>query len=102
MIDTGQEDVSTQIIQPSLMLLSNYPNPFNPETKIEFTLPTASEINLTIYNLQGKKVTTLKTGYCTAGIHTVDFDGTNLPSGTYFYTLQTKNSTTTRKMLLVK
>lgn len=100
--DTGQEDVLTLITQANSLLLTSYPNPFNPETKINFYLPRAEKVDLTIYNLQGQKVITLKTGYCTAGAHTVDFDGTNLPSGTYFYTLQTKNSTTTRKMLLVK
>ena len=102
MIDTGQEDVSTQIIQPSSMLLSNYPNPFNPETKIEFTLPTASEINLTVYNLFGEKINTLIAGYYTAGSYNVAFNGINLTSGIYFYTLQTQNFTKTKRMVLVK
>ena len=99
--DTGQEDVATSVVQPEFILFQNYPNPFNPQTTIDFTLPMPTQVNLVVYNLQGVRIT-LETGYCTAGHHTVVFDGTNLSSGVYFYTLQTEKSTITRKMLLVK
>jgi hypothetical protein len=101
MTDIG-DNIITPIIEPASLELSNYPNPFNPQTTIEFTLSQADEINLTVYNLQGQLVNTLKSGYCTIGTHSVDFDGTNLPSGVYIYVLQTKNFTETRKMVLVK
>ncbi len=58
--------------------------------------------NLTVYNMMGQKVATLFDGITDAGRHTVNFDGANLPSGTYLYTLQAGGHQVTKKMILMK
>jgi hypothetical protein len=85
----------------------NYPNPFNPETVIEFALPTTGEISLNIYNVAGQLVRTLVSGTTPAGYHQIRWDGrdangSDVSSGVYFYKIDTKNFSETRKMLLVK
>ena len=96
-------EASLPVIEPTQFTLNqNYPNPFNPTTTIEFTLPTAGDVQLNIYNLAGQQVARLANGHYTAGIHTVDFNGNDFPSGTYFYSLQANGQQETRKMLLVK
>lgn len=84
-------------------LLQNYPNPFNPSTSIEFHLPKASLVTLTVYDVIGHEVgKILKNQSLPAGIHTATFSPANLPSGLYFYKLETNNMTFSRKMLLMK
>lgn len=83
-------------------LHQNYPNPFNPETVIAFELPTAAETQLTVINALGQEVATLLSGRLEAGHHNVTFDGTNLPSGLYFYHLTAGEFTSLRKMVLLK
>jgi hypothetical protein len=89
-------------IPTEFALYQNYPNPFNPTTIIGFTLPTAGDVNLTVYNVLGEKVNTLANGHYTAGAHTVDFNGVDLPSGNYFYVLQANGQQETKKMILMK
>ncbi len=83
-------------------LSQNYPNPFNPSTNINFTLPVASNVQLTVFNLLGQKVATLVSERRTAGNHTVRFDARSLSSGIYFYQLQAGDFTLQRKMTLIK
>ncbi len=83
-------------------LSQNYPNPFNPETVIEFTLPTEGKATLRVFDVTGREVATLVNGALAAGNHRVNFDATELSSGVYFYTLNTGNSTLTRKMVLLR
>lgn len=88
-------------------LAQNYPNPFNPSTVIEFLLPTASTVRLSVYNLLGQTVTTLADGQFPAGRHVVEWDGhgpdgQTAASGVYFYRLDYGNEAITRKMLLMK
>lgn len=88
-------------------LSQNYPNPFNPTTKIDFELPFDSRVRLTIYDMLGREVKTLVSGEMKqAGFYTVELNGTNLSSGTYFYRLiangQNKEHIFTKKMMLVK
>lgn len=89
-------------IPRKVQLQPNYPNPFNPTTRITYELPRASEVQLTVYNIAGRKVATLVDGRRRAGTHAVTFDGQNLASGLYIYRLQTGNYSLSRKMLLVK
>jgi len=79
----------------------NYPNPFNPTTQISFSLPTASAYTLTIYNVNGQKVTEFS-GAKEAGSHSVTFDGKGIASGVYFYRLVAGDFAVTRKMILLK
>jgi len=80
----------------------NYPNPFNPSTKISFSLPTASEIKLEVYNSLGTLVKTIASGSFPAGNHSLSFNAGSLPSGVYFYRLNTATFTETKKMILIK
>ena len=82
-------------------LNQNYPNPFNPTTTISFTLPTASDYMLTIYNVSGQTVAELN-GSEQAGEVVLEWDAGNLASGIYFYKLQAGNFTDTKKMVLLK
>ena len=83
-------------------LTQNYPNPFNPTTMINFSIPKAGNVTLKVYDIQGKEVATLVSGYKTAQSYQVEFDGSNLASGVYFYTLHTDNFNQTKKMVLMK
>ncbi len=90
-------------VKPDTYVLhENYPNPFNPATNISFTLPEAADVQLVVYDMLGREVETLAHGTFSAGIHAVSFDGANLPSGTYFYTLITPTGNIVNKMLLLK
>ena len=83
-------------------LTQNYPNPFNPTTNIKFSLPKAGNTSLKIYDLSGKEVMTMFSGYMEAGYYNADLDASKLSSGIYFYTLSSGDYKETRKMVLVK
>jgi len=86
----------------SFNLEHNYPNPFNPSTKINFTIPENGFVTLKVYNTIGSEVKTLINGNMNSGAHQITFDASNLPSGVYFYTLTFNNSIQTKRMLLLK
>ena len=81
---------------------SNYPNPFNPITTITYSLPRAEYVRLDVYDVAGKHVQTLVDGVMRSGSHSVVFDGSQLSSGLYLYTLQTSEFRSTKRMTLVK
>ena len=83
-------------------LWPNYPNPFNPTTKIRYELPVASEINLTVYDATGKLVQVLVDEVKEAGRYEADFDASGLASGIYFYRLSTGAETMMKQMILMK
>jgi len=84
-------------------LQQNYPNPFNPVTEIRFDLPQSSEVKLVVFNALGQIVSELiNNRQMTAGVHSIHFDGKELPSGIYFYRLETNRFTKTRKMVLLR
>ena len=83
-------------------LSQNYPNPFNPATTIEFSVPEAGFVSVRIYDLLGREVKMLVNEEKAPGSYRVIFDATDLPSGTYFYTLRAGGLTQTRKMILMK
>jgi len=86
----------------SFALSQNYPNPFNPSTVINFTIPEAGNVTLKVYNVLGQEVATLMDGFKAAQTYQVKFDGSNLSTGVYFYTLKTGDQSITKKMLLLK
>jgi len=87
------------------LLFQNYPNPFNPSTKINYSLPYSGKVRLTIYDISGKEVQTLVNALQTPGFYTVNFDGSKLSSGVYYYRIEISgksNFVDSKKMLLIK
>jgi hypothetical protein len=82
--------------------ITSYPNPFNPMTKIQFNVPRAGNVDVVVYDVAGRMVAELHRGEMPAGQFSIDFDGANLSSGTYFARLQGDGFAATQKMQLVK
>jgi len=108
-------DVLTQLkteiqLPAKFSLEQNYPNPFNPSTKIKYSIPAvianevkqSQTVSIIVYDITGNKITTLVNEQKPAGTYEVDFDGSNLPSGIYFYQLKTGSFVETKKMILLK
>ena len=83
-------------------LSQNYPNPFNPMTNIQFEIPDLEKVTLKIYDILGREISTLINEEKKTGIYRIKFDGTDLPSGIYFYQLKAGMFTQTKKMILLK
>jgi hypothetical protein len=83
-------------------LSQNYPNPFNPQTTIHYEIPYDAEVLITVYDLLGRKLSTLVDTRQHAGRYTVSFDGSHLSGGVYLYSLTSGTFTQTRKMILLK
>jgi len=86
----------------SYELSQNYPNPFNPVTNINFSIPSASNVSLSVYNVSGQEVASMVNERMSAGTYKVDWNAVNFTSGIYYYTIRTENFVQTRKMLLIK
>jgi hypothetical protein len=104
---TGISDQSTQDSPKTFTLFPNYPNPFNPDTYIEYALPTDCQVTLVIYNILGQRIRTLINSHQTAGFKSVRWDGKDnsgnqVSAGVYFYSIKTDNFIQTKKMLLLK
>ncbi len=102
----GPVSVQTAIAD-QYMLEPNYPNPFNPQTTISFTLKQSGYTTLEIFNIRGQKLSTLVSEHMPAGTHKVIWDGRDqsgrmMPSGTYLYRLQVNDFQKMRKMMLIK
>jgi hypothetical protein len=95
-------DVPGDITDPDQLDLSNSPNPFNPATAIQFTLPIPAQVVLDIYNVTGQRVATILDGKLEAGRHRVTWDGSGVASGIYLYRLSVGNVSAVRKMVLLK
>lgn len=84
------------------ILCQNYPNPFNPTTTVRYALPKAQHVVLKLYNILGQEVMTLVDKKQEPGYHTVEINASHLPSGLYFYVLQTSEFRAVRKIMLIK
>jgi hypothetical protein len=94
---------ASEISPNNFNLSQNFPNPFNPNTKIEFELPRAHKISLKIFNILGEEVETLLSGFLPSGSYQVEWSPPNsMASGMYLYRLQAGSFNETRKMLLVR
>jgi hypothetical protein len=88
---------------PAVFSISqNYPNPSNPKCKIDFEIPLAGRVTLKVYDILGKEVFNIIDETKEAGYYSVEFDGSSLASGVYFYRIIAGTFSTTKKMLLVK
>ena len=83
-------------------LFSNFPNPFNPSTKIKFALPKPETVTIEVYNIIGQKIQTLLNKPMPAGYHEVEFNGQNLSSGIYLYRIETGQWQDIKKMVLIR
>jgi hypothetical protein len=103
MLFTPTEVVERKFETPALYSLNqNWPNPFNPSTTISYQLSTQSHVTLKVFDVLGKEVATLVNENKKSGSYEVEFDGSKLMSGIYFYRLQTGNHIETKKLLLLK
>jgi len=84
------------------VLGQNYPNPSNPKARIDYELPFDTELLISVYDIGGREVKKLFDGFSIAGYYAVEFDGTDLASGIYFYRIQTPNYSKTLKLILIK
>ena len=106
-VSSNVVSADVKLIPGVFALHQNYPNPFNPTTEIQFDIPSATQINVSIFNLMGQKVKTLANKQAAPGYHVVQWDGTNekgvsVSTGMYFYTLNTGNHSAMKKMLFLK
>lgn len=105
-IEEIEEPLNNDVITPKVTL-SIYPNPFNPTTTINFSLPKDSKVELSIYNVKGQKVITVVDDFFEKGSHSIEWNGTDsskkaVSSGIYFLNMSADKSTQMRKMLLLK
>ncbi len=103
--ETAGDDLTKSIENtlPRVFSLSqNAPNPFNVTTIVRFELPKASDVKLDVFNISGRKITTLIDEFLPPGYHQVNFDGSSTTSGIYFYRIEAGSHTSVKKMLLIK
>jgi hypothetical protein len=86
----------------SYSLSQNYPNPFNPTTRIKYSIPQKSFVSISAFDILGKKVASLVNSEKEPGNYEIEFDGSRLTSGMYFYKLQANDFSQTKKFMLVK
>lgn len=98
---TGVEE-EVVAVPGEYQLFQNYPNPFNPTTKLKFTIGSPQFVSLKVYNILGNEIATLVNEEKPAGVYEVEFNAAGLPSGIFFYKLETGSFTEVRKMTLLK
>tara|TARA_R110000868_G_scaffold1211_7_gene9436 strand:+ start:5012 stop:7972 length:2961 start_codon:yes stop_codon:yes gene_type:complete len=89
-------------VASNFYLHQNYPNPFNPTTTIRYAIPGSFFVNITVFDLAGRKVATLVNEKKSIGTHTVKFDASGLASGVYYYRVSTRDFVQTKKLTLIK
>ena len=102
-------DLSTQIIEKidtsipeKFTMAPAYPNPFNPVTRIEYSIPTSSMVEITIYDLIGRELVQLVNENKDAGFYHVDWDASLISSGVYFVNMKTNKNSFSQKIVLIK
>jgi len=101
-IITGFNDHSNSTLPKSIDLLQNFPNPFNPSTAINYSLPKAMHVTLSIYNTMGQEVSKLISKDMSAGVYTTEWNASGFASGVYYYRIVAGNFVQTKKLLLLK
>lgn len=102
-ITNATVDVENENDKPlTYELYQNYPNPFNPLTTIEFALPVSGKVRLSLYDILGRQVREIASGFFNAGKHKVKLDASNLSSGVYYYKLEANDFISVKKLILMK
>ena len=101
-LETVSSADNSNEVPRDFILYQNYPNPFNPSTNIDFYLPKADKVKLSVFNATGREVEVLVNSFMNSGTHSIIFNGSNLSSGIYFYKLETSVFQQVNKMLLLK
>lgn len=96
------DDNTIDTIPQQFQLSQNYPNPFNPTTTIRYNIPKAGFVKISVYDILGQQIKVLVNEEKNPGVYEVKFDGKNLASGIYFYTIKTGNFIQSKKMILIK
>ena len=96
----GQMDVS--VVPSSFVLSEAYPNPFNPSTSVNLSIPEAGYTSVMVYNVMGQLVSTLADGHMDASDYSFTWDASSVPSGVYLITATTANQASTQKVMLLK
>ena len=96
------EEIEVGLVLNNFVLFQNYPNPFNPVTKIKYSIPQTSKVQIKVYDALGTEIAVLVSEEKPAGSYEVDFNGSGLTSGIYFYQLRVENFVETKKMVLMK
>ncbi len=97
----GKESYISAVVE-NYELSTNYPNPFNPSTVINYSVQEAGVVKIKVYDILGSEVAELVNEMKEAGYHSIEFNASNLPSGVYIYTLQVNEFSASQKMLLLK
>jgi hypothetical protein len=101
-LSTAIKTPSDVSVPTSVALNDNYPNPFNPSTKIVFQIPVAGNVTLKVFTILGQEIATLFNGWKNVGVYQTVFDAQRFSSGVYFYRLQTGTTVLTKRMVLLK
>ena len=105
-INQGATKVATSVeddFTPSgFALLGNYPNPFNPATTIQYSMPSTTNLTIDVIDIMGRQVATLHNGVQVAGVHTLNWDASKAASGIYLIRMQTGSQVFIRKVTLLK
>ena len=97
------DDVQASVMLPEEYSIGSiYPNPFNPSTNIEFSIPTQSHVSISVYDIKGVQIASLTNEYYNAGYHSVRWNAHNHASGVYFIKMISKNFNETQKVMLLK
>jgi hypothetical protein len=99
---TTSADLKFDELPQQYFLNQNYPNPFNPITTISYSLPKRSLVQIKIFDILGKEIATLVNEQKSTGTYSVQFNGSALASGIYFYKMQAGSFTETKKLILLK
>lgn len=99
---TGINDYKSTLTPDEYSLFQNYPNPFNPATTINYSIPKAGNVSISVYNSIGSKVASLVNGFKPAGSYSVQFNANNLASGIYMYKMDSGNYSSTKKLIIIK
>ncbi len=97
-----EENNITTLVPDKFKLHQNYPNPFNPVTRIKFDLPKSNNVKIVLYDNVGRELKTILNEYRNAGTYEINFDGSKLSTGVYYYRLTSGNISETQKMILTK